>query len=76
MKKEFIKFLKKNDALIPFVCNLAMLENKSLSDHLNSDNHLAYPLTWINDAFMWYRTTEEEIYWIDLNYIWQHECNS
>ena len=35
MKKLFIRFLKVNDALLPFICNLAMSDL-----HANGYNHL------------------------------------
>jgi hypothetical protein len=83
MKKEFIKFLKDNGVLIPFICNLAM-------STLNRDGHYAFyhggtpnsKLTfdqylekvpdqeWIFNAFNWALTDEANASWSDLHIKW------
>lgn len=67
-KKAFIKFLKENDILIPFVCNLAYgrgagfggrKQSISLSEHLNS-----HPTgQWVNCSFSWKHTSEGHEFW-------------
>ena len=80
MKKKFIKFLKDNDALIPFCCNLAIdnitlhyqvYDNKgiSLTQLFNAES--LDPSRWIN-VFWWVATTEGQKYWSNLNTKW---CN-
>lgn len=78
MKKKFIKFLKDNDALIPFVCNLAMSDlpdaieaKRCLFKYIalaNKDTEHGDLL--IDSAFDWDTTTEKYLFWSDLEDDW------
>jgi len=72
MKKEFIKFLKENNALIPFICNLALGPNLSLSQYLNKRKN--DPRLWMDHGFLWLYTSEGIGYWRALKAKWFHQC--
>ena len=75
MRKKFIVFLKLHDALIPFICNLALLESEwhvsfSLSQqfkHCKGDER-----NLIARSFFWGFTSEGPDYWVDLSIKWKN----
>jgi len=69
----FVKFLRDNNAVIPFCINLAMYRNVSLSKYM-IDFHKS-PIRFISYAFDWTKTTEKYTYWSSLNIKWYREIN-
>ena len=85
-KREFIAFLKKNNALIPFVCNLAngidvldgyeeRIQKRSLTQFFNEmKKKTRMRSSWVNYAFTWSKTPEEFMYWDGINAKWHEQC--
>lgn len=67
-KKEFIKFLKEKNALIPFCTNLAKFRNLSLDKHLNRAGKDLEVL--IAGAFFFALTKEGHEYWTHISCDW------
>jgi hypothetical protein len=72
-QQEFIKFLKKHNALIPFCVNLSLLRTicSSLFEWLNE----AEPEHYIDSAFGWCNTKEGSMYWGALDYQWTKQVD-
>ena len=84
MKKKFIKFLKDNNALIPFICNLATSNNNNakkakgcLYKYINATStipepgkHYSSAEMLIEKAFDWHTTPEKSTYWDNLEDLW------
>ncbi len=70
VEEKFINFLKENNALIPFCCNLAKKEdewiNKPFFSHLKEET----PTYWIDNAFAWDLTIEGHMYWDAVEQKW------
>jgi hypothetical protein len=73
MKEKFIKFLKDNDALIPFICNLATLNTPmapEVKGCLFRFISKTQPDDLIDHAFRWDKTSEGVVYWNSLEKLW------
>jgi len=74
MRKKFITFLKLHNALIPFICNLAIKEYES-ADSLSLSEHFKRrkgdEMNLIATAFLWPVTSGKENYWCDLSIRWK-----
>jgi hypothetical protein len=74
MKKKFIQFLKDNDALIPYITNVAHF-NKGMTlsqaiSHVVKRAGWKRVLNW-RKISEWKKTTEGFNYWNDLNIKWR-----
>jgi len=74
LHQRFIDFLKEENALIPYCCNIANDEDTktlTLSKVLNKsrfDNHV--------NKFFWEGTSEGGLYWHNMHIKWIKKCNS
>jgi hypothetical protein len=76
MKKQFIQFLKDNGALIPFICNLALLKKWSLTEYFKIYFEDELTNDWlISSSFTWVETTEGHDYWSFLSTKWKNTIN-
>ena len=72
-KNAFVQFLRDENALIPFICNLSKhrVIEKNLSEYLkNSQNKFSFIWT----AFVLSETSEGWNHWLDLNNKWEIKC--
>lgn len=72
-KNAFVQFLRDENALIPFICNLSKhrIIEKNLSEYLkNSQNKFSFIWT----AFVLSETSEGWNHWLDLNNKWEIKC--
>lgn len=69
LKKQFINFLKDNDAYSKFTSNLKLRNNGDFNNFIKSNK--TNPVSWISLAFTWINTPEGEDFWLILNNNWQ-----
>ena len=74
--KEFVRFLKKENAYEEFIINLnSPKANTFRGDDMDAVSFIANaiktnPSHIFNDAFDWYETSKDSSYWYALHYIW------
>ena len=77
LRKEFIKFLKENNAFIPFVVQLSIQGNTSLTEHLSlfSPSNILHGDSYgiIKCAFKWSITPQSSKFWKNLDIKWKRK---